>query len=284
MSNRAIMSIVARGLMEPAFLEQLAVEPLNTLAAYGLDQRLLTEFGYLDIARLRNFGGLISKVQHNYLWESFPATQRLLCHYDLEIRLFADYRLFIQENPEAQTASRHLKIARFVQFVEDQLSRSDPARYPGLADVLKHEKLSWEVSKSPWAAVTRTTRSDHPDLTAVRAAEFGRLIPRLQGRLSVSDFEYDPLQIITQLAREQFDPNGLSIRGRVLAYWIRTPDAPLQVIEFDPGTIAILSSIDGRRSIRTIVRRITGASHVSRFVPFFEAASKHGLFTFASMD
>ena len=143
-----VEAIVARCLVEPAFLEAVRADAAGALAAYALDDVDRAAFRSADLGRLRQFSGFIGKVQHNFLWESFPATRRLLRRHGIELEVFARYR-GLQLAPQARAATQDEKIRRFLSFLEDDLAGS--GRYPALHMVMRHERALWEIRQAALA-------------------------------------------------------------------------------------------------------------------------------------
>lgn len=146
--NSDINSFVARCLLDPGYLDRLARNPHDEIAALPVSTGTRTAIAGLDFERVRLFAGFISKVQHNDLWDDFPCTRSLLRYYRVELATFADYRAHHLELARAGKPTRAAKTEAFLDFLESRLRRPVGPEYPGLLDVLTHERLHWEVTRS----------------------------------------------------------------------------------------------------------------------------------------
>jgi hypothetical protein len=270
-----VESVVARCLLDADFLQRARSDPAGTLAAYELDERARADFHALDFTRVGNFAGFITKVQHNYLWESMPYTRALLKHYAIEIEVFAAYHethLALRK----RGATRREKIGAFLEFLDAYITSG----YPGLRDVLRHERLQWEIESSqPSAAVT-----------APRPASGlpGELVPRIRGSLRVGWFELSPLEIVAQMSAGRFDPGQLSLDPGPLVYWVDPAAEQLRIMRADSLTAALLSGIDGHSPVGAIVSRVAGrradAAALARVQPVLDHAVQLGLLTLVAKD
>ncbi|SRR6266849_3557911 len=280
MDNAVTTSILARCLLDAAFLEQMMQSPAAALEGYALDEKTHTDFLTLDIKRIRNFAGFITKVQHNYLWESFPYTRALLKYYKMEIEVFAAY-LERHLQLRAEGVSRNQKIMSFMTFLSTYLASRDSSMFPGVREMLAHELMEWAIRNQLIATVPPQWQTPSVDLSMLGARQFGKMVPLVCGALRVGSFTYDPLQIISHLKQGRFDPHTLSLHPRCLGYWGDSATQQLRILELDDISALLLSHVDGHSSIRTIVGRVTkqgpNGIRVSRFRPFFEAAFKEKL-------
>jgi hypothetical protein len=269
-------TILARCLLDPEFLRRVSNDPGGVLAAYDLDERARRDFESFDFGSVRNFAGFITKIQHNDLWESLPGTRSLLKHYEIEIETFTAYHP-LHAGLRARRVPRDEKIAAFLDFLQARLAAKPHERYPGLRDVLVHERLTWEIR-------TRLSKEGDEGRTngaASRSGRFDRLVPAVRGVARVGSFEFSPFAIAEQLAQGRFEPSGLSAKPHSLVYWGDPVSQQLRVFEVDEVTAAILREVDGRRSVGAVVRRATrrlgGEAPPSRFRPLFETTADRGL-------
>ncbi len=267
-----VESVLARCLLDADFLRQVASDPDRALAPYDLDEKARADFAALDFRGVQNFAGFVTKIQHNDLWESLPFTRALLKYYGIEIEAFAAYH-GVHLRLRARHASRIEKVASFLAFLDDYVAARDDPRLVGLRGVLTHERMEWEVRN---AAVDDCV----PDAeVGVEATPFGSLVPAARGAIRIASFRFSPLAIATHLASGTFDPADLVAHPHCLAYLVDSGSRRLRVLEVDDVTAALLAEVDGRRSVRTVVRRATGHPNISlsAFRPIFEAAVECGL-------
>src|SRR5207253_2578068 len=113
-------------------------------------------FERTDFQRIRQFSGFIGKIQHNFLWDFFPATRRLLTHYNIELDVFAEYRS-VQLSPELRSQKQSEKIRRFLAYLSDYL-----VKYPSyrvLASVIRYEQAIWELRQQTDSKVSPPART-----------------------------------------------------------------------------------------------------------------------------
>lgn len=277
--SATINSILARCIVDTAFLNQLASDPATALRAYALDPQIYSDFLKLDVARLRHFAGLVTKVQNNGLWEHFPHTRTLLNYYRLDLEVFTEYRDTHLQNRQAQL-SRNQQIERFLSFLRKQLEPDYP-RYPALREILLHEQLTWELRISFSTGMHRPTAMRRSDISALNYAMFMKLIPIKPDLLRIERFSYDPLEIISKLTQEKFNSRALKEKPRWLGYWADGSSEQLRILELDQHVAMLLKEIDGCRSIRSLVRRAMKHSEAavrpSEFRPFISLAFAEGL-------
>jgi len=146
MSARIVDTVIARCLLEPGYLDRLRDGLDAELDLLRVDDATRAELARLDVAQVRRFSGLISKVQHNDTWEQFPLTRALLKFYGMELEVFAAYRDRHLSLLGRGRLTREAKTFSFVSFLGDYLANSATDACPGLIDLLVHERSTWEVA------------------------------------------------------------------------------------------------------------------------------------------
>ena len=279
-----VEAIVARCLVEPAFLEAVRADSAAALAAYALADADRAAFQTADLGRLRHFSGFIGKVQHNFLWESFPATRRLLRRHGIELEVFARYR-GLQLAPESRSAGQNEKIRRFLSFLEDYLAGS--GRYPSLQAVMRHERAIWEIRQAAAAPSSRAEGLQTESLARLPWREFSRLVPCVDGVLRIETFDCDPVALTDRVLADA-PPRRLRRRARLLVYWTDRSAAQLRTLTVETLPALLLSQVNGRRPVGSIVasirRHSLAAAPPSAFRPFFEDAVGEGLISLAAKD
>jgi len=279
MNSAIVNSIMARCLLEPVFLREMARDRSAALDRYPLDERTHSDFLKLDVDRLRSFAGFITKVQHNYLWETFPCTRALLIAYGIEIEMFASYRdtqqWILAQGQRTQTE----KTEQLVKFLKAYLE-SRKVQCPGLLDVLAHEQIIWELE----ICILEKPRSDSEvNASSLRSQRFEKLVPAIRGTLKTHDFVHDPLKIASGLAIGNFKLHQIAKSRRRLSYWADVQVGQVRIVELDPLALILLSEVNGKRSIRTIIRRASAKMELglrpSHLKSFFESALQQGLLT-----
>jgi hypothetical protein len=271
LSDFPVEEILARCLTDPSFLTLLSTDRDAALRDYPLDARTRADFDHIDVRRLRRFSGFIGKVQHNYLWEVFPATRRLLKQSGREIDVFADYRA-VQLSPSLRTESQSAKIRSFAAYLSNYAVQNPGCA--GLATAIRYEHICWELHQS--VAVYRS----RPSLSAADIAtspwpEFLRLVPAAKGPLRIESFDCDPSRLVSRVLEGTF--TGASV-GKPDVFVLRLdPDSLLlQTVAIDELTALLLSCIDDKRSVRAVIaaarRRALATTPPQAFRAFFEDA------------
>jgi hypothetical protein len=248
-----VESIVARSLTDPAFLEALITAPDKTLDLCCLDPSIKSEFLSADLGKLRSFSGFITKVQHNYLWESLPATRKLLAFFGMEIELFAAYRKILLSQ-RTKNEERRISILRFIDFLEKYTKRKRAA--PQMVhQVLRHERASWEarlaVLNSSGPSQTR-----EPAKKVISWRELRQLRPMMNGYLAIREFSWDPIMMAAAILEERFDGKRPRRRPVILGYWGDCSSSQMRILRLEKIEAGVLCWVDGRRSVRQIVDKV----------------------------
>lgn len=254
MTEGTVEAMIAKCLLEPAFLDALRADATNALAAYGLDEDIRGQMAGADFEKIGRFAGFIGKVQHNHLWESFPCTRHLLRFYRIEGDVFTAFRP--QQLAQAGEANRDDRIRRFVAFLDAFVAARAAIGldYPGVAELLRHELNVWELGLAesvpgPGPAIAPTFLSDMP------WGRFKRLVPKRNGPLRISAFAADPVAIQGLVKDGSFD-GALPFKQRmVLLYWIDRTSAAMKLLQLDDLSGLVLSGVDDRRSVRAVIDR-----------------------------
>lgn len=285
MSSAIVNSILARCLTDAAFLEHLERNTSAALKSYNLDPKTYAEFVKLDLGRMRNLAGQITKVQNNGLWEHFLHTRMLLRHYGIEFEVFVAYRDSHAQNRKNRLAQKQ-QFDHFSAFLLNYIGSQEPSRYPALRDILVHERTTWQMRLSYGADEVRTLNPPEIDFSSLSYSRFRKFVPAIIGSFQVEEFNYDPLEVTLLLTQGEFDHQRLTPGRRWFGYWADGATRRLRVLALDPAIAALLAQVNGERSVRTIVRRaMRGAPSPvppSEFQQFFERAFQEGLLTFRS--
>jgi hypothetical protein len=272
-STPTVEALIARCLTDPGFLES-AIENPAALAG-ELRGPLRQEALQMDFRKLRRFSGFIGKVQHNYLWEHFPATRRLLWKLGIEHDVFGEYRK-VQLSPLHGPLDRPARIRRFSEFLD---SYTAGAMYRLLRCVFTHERFLWELrtTAGPGAGHAAASSSGETGLTW---KEFQRLVPGLAPNVRVSSFDYDPVRAITLIAEETPQLRPMRRKPITLVY-VLGADAAVRTLTLDPVSAMVFAVVTGRDSVRKLTARLrnTGFREIrpSAFRSVFEQAVTAGL-------
>src|SRR5690242_831076 len=120
-STSTVNSILARCFVEPGFLDRMASDVEGALRGYDLDEQSLSDFRELDIRRVRNIAGFITKVKNGHFRSALPGTTALLEYYAKEIEVFAEFNAIQRGWGSAADVSKRARLARFIQFLADRI-------------------------------------------------------------------------------------------------------------------------------------------------------------------
>lgn len=264
-----IEALVARCLTDPLFLERAVRKPQSVLRC--LPEEARREATGLDFVKMRRFSGFIGKVQHNYLWEHFPATRRLLWLRGIEHKVFGEYRKD-QLDPLHALGDRPQRIRRFGSFLSRFLYGS---RDELLRTVFSHEWLLWDLRSSPAVPPAEQGRCDaHQDLPW---REFQRLKPKLSPDTRVVRFKFDPVRATARVLQADSAPPRIRAKNITLLYRI-SENGDLRLLELDPISGFVLASMRGDESVSVLISRVRsaglGSMRPREFRPVFEEAAR----------
>lgn len=257
----AAETFIARCLMDPRYLESLREASQGTVDPS-------------DLERLRLFGGFITKIQHNDLWEHFPTTRRLLHDFGLELPFFADYRAASFAAGQSKLEPRQ-KVGAFAGFLENQILSRPAWRCPGLLEVLRHERHLWELS---FETTTERVADCVKQLESLQWKRFLNLIPIFPNPFRMAAFDRDPTAFAATPG------NGGRRSRRVVLGYRKMPDGSRRVLTLDRISAAILSAVNGRRQVRTVIARAREAglraAQPRQFRNFLEQAAQAEIIAF----
>jgi hypothetical protein len=252
MNTQLVNGVVARCLLEPEYLDRLARDMDTELASLRIDDATRVELSRLDLEKVRRLGGLITKVQHNNLWDNFPYTRAMLRFYGIELDTFADYRREQLELLRRGRPTSEEKTDNFLSFLEDRLRAPAGDGCPGLLEVLTHERLQWDVTRRllDGDSVAETRQADDP----VQTNTPDQRIVLTCDILRVAALHYDPFAIIADLhVGGQTLKKNLAPKPACYCYWGRRDTETVSVLEVDALTATVLAGVDGRRSVRDLL-------------------------------
>lgn len=209
----------------------------------------------LDVGRLRQLTGFITKVRHNSVRFRLPLTMRALAAAGVEIDFFADLA------PEFCTRRRagltdDDRVALFVDALDRWLRPADD-RHRLVADVLAHELTMAEVA-------------EHPPVPppATGAVVGGRSRPRLRAGVRVLHLTVHPPDVAGPAA-------GIDRTPRCYAY-VPTPAGP-RVKRLEPALAPLLGLADGSATVAEIAAALDVGTAVADVAAVFEVLVHRGL-------
>lgn len=268
-----VEALIARCLTDPGFLESAIENPADL--ASQLSDPLHLEALQMDFRKLRRFSGFIGKVQHNYLWEHFSATRRLLWKLGIEHDVFGEYRK-VQLSPLHGPLDRPARVRRFAEFLD---SYTAGATHRLLRCVFTHERFLWELRTAGGPGAGHSPPSSY-EVTGLTWKEFQRLVPALAPHVRVASFDYDPVRAISLIDAETPQLQRMRRKPITLIY-VLSPDAAVRTLTLDPIPTLVFAVVNGRDSVRKLTERLRNggfrAIKPSAFRSLFEQALAAGL-------
>lgn len=239
MSTRISNAIVARCLLDVGFLDAIKGQRKHRqVSSREVRETLQT----LDLVRLKEFAGFITKVRHNHLWEELPYTRQLILRYQIETQVFTEYCPVFQASVRGTELTREDKTRLFIEHLQKFLAVGRRrAAYPALYDILIHESILLQMQSANVDLGADQAIGEVEDVDFEKVDTDTRLwIP---GFVRCASFEYSPQQVISAIrhSNPSFvpDPEG----QKAFVYWKRPSNQTLEIFESDWLTVTILSLI-----------------------------------------
>jgi hypothetical protein len=273
MNTGTVEGLLARLILEPSFLERVRADRQSALAGYAPEAGIAEALDSENLEKIQRFAGFIGKVQHNHLWDWFPATRSLLIYYKIELDLFTRYRT-VQATPEWQRASRGERIGKLLDFIADYAA----GNYPGLGDVVRHERAIWQTASETRSVKKPVAKPAHNQLRNVPWSVFQRMRPALEG-IHILSFRFDPTRLTAHILAGEFA--GKTPKGpRTTLAYVRGRSGEVRTLRTDDMSVYILGQVDGLRSVRSVIGRVRrdafAGPRPSAFREFFEGAAEAG--------
>lgn len=241
MNARTVHAVLAAGVEDPTLIERWRAEPA-LLAAYGIAPDAI------DLDGLRKFAGLAVKVRHNGVRTSLPATFRLLSVAGIEIEVFAAYAADRAARGVGYATTTEERAADWIEFLSRWLDPRTPL-HAILWDLVRHERALAAPAAEPEPGAPRRS---------------GRgAVPRIRGRIDLHELSCDPREVAEALwtSAPRVDQLAALQRETYLCYW--RPGSELHVVELDVASHALLSHVDGARTIGALHRALGGTGRPS---------------------
>lgn len=210
----------------------------------------------LDLGRVRQVTGLITKVRHNPIRFRLPLTMRALAAAGVEIDFFADLAPEFGARRRAGLTDDE-RVALFLDALDRWLDPSDAA-HRLVADVAAHERTMAEVAAHPPVPP--------PDTGAAVRADSR---PRRRAGVRVLHLSVHPPDVADPPA------GGLDRSPRCYAY-VPTPAGP-RVKRLDPALAPLLDLADGSATVEAIATGLGVGGATAGVAAVFEALVHRGL-------
>lgn len=232
--DTAISAVLARGLVDPKFARSLLMGKLPRLAAHRRAAR------QIDPERLALFAGFITKVRYNSdLFEHLPGTLRLLRYHGVELAAFRDYYLAGASRSKTTHEKVAAALANFERFAASPTGRA----VTGLADVVAHERVHWELRNA---------------LAGWRRESAIPTVPSPVGPLRVIETRRDPYAVLDAVAAQQ-RPSRATRRPIRRLYWADPTGREIRCVSIDARVAKVLEAVDGHRDLPAIAAAVRPA-------------------------
>jgi hypothetical protein len=250
--NKFIQSVLARSIMDIDFM--------NALAGKAKKKKAEEHIFNASVKGLKYFSGFIAKVQHNFLWNDFMLTRKMLIRQKIELEVFTAYLPEHQNNKRNKIPGEKEKIMRFVSFLKNYLEQRPQRRYRLVYNVLLHEEAMFILKQ-------------HSDDVAFAAAT--GMLPRkilFAHRPVLSGAVHHVwLTVPPPRMNDLFKKNGeglLQRRRRYYCYWYDPGSSAIRILEIPVVIRRVLTVIDNKKKVKDIVQYFSGRMHPddTRFV------------------
>lgn len=223
-ANAHLQSLIAGAIMD--------VNKLPSLKAY-----LNKSHDTVSADAVLNFSAFICKVKHNFLWESFPLTFKLIHDFKLDIEIFTRFLPDYQKSRNGKALDTLTKTKWFIDFLNAYLltKKQNPYRivYTALQYELAMRALNdfTGVEKLP-----KKRKQAVSDQTSIR----------INGKIFIA-YLYAETEAIERWRNE---PNTIKATRTVLPvmYWRPSPAAEIRILKLTKESVHAMASLkDGMR-------------------------------------
>jgi len=245
MAPSHLHSILARSLTDPEFLSEVRRDPNAAMAPYQITRRQKDEFALLARSKLKDFASFVTMVQHNYLWDVFPYSRKLLRHYQLEFKVFAACGSEHHPLRNSKSKARADKIRAFFSNAIEVLKAETCV---ALKDTLVHEFHLWELTQQakPRRDCKQRECPDCDDLllsreTSLRTEHYFRCPTSVAGLVSLGEFDFS------------------DVPSQTMAYWVDGRTNQIRLAVIDELVEVILQAAEGPTRIVALARTVAAS-------------------------
>jgi hypothetical protein len=246
LDDKSLQSALVRSLVVPGELEALRVSAPDAV----------------DWDTVEKFGGFITLVRHNFLWEALPLTRSFLSKSPFELELFTAWRSNHLAARFYRRPDRDAQTAGFVTFTLDFLSTRPSLVW--LRDLLVHESVLWTLRGS----------SEPEDLLSAKPSLRRR--PSIRGRLRVLSLSALPSELVARAQCAITDRPPKTSDSHWFVYHVPPGSNELRAVEVDALFAILLSRVDGVRTAMSIARSIAADIPTTTTRAYFEALTREG--------
>jgi hypothetical protein len=239
--NQHIQSILARAITNIEYLSLLETNKDETKLMHPVSSKAKAPN---DLNAIRKFAAFISKVKHNFLWNDFPITYKLMHVYALEIEIFSDYLPLHHQSKEKPLLDTLSKVNHFIQFLKPYLQNKKGKKYAVLFYALIHEDTIRQLKQT---VNTRIPISQTSTIT-------------LHSKIAINGaFYLVKLPIPPEDINEWILPAKKIVFAKtksIYLYWRRASTLSLEIITLGTETIPILNVLKAESTINSILTKV----------------------------
>jgi hypothetical protein len=243
-----VHAALAAAMSDPALLESWLRNPL-ALRDIRIDE------DQIDLSRIRNFVGLVTKVRHNDLRTALPVTFGLIDKAGLSIPLFADYAVNAAALRRSGKPTQTQKIEALAEYLKGWLDLENAVH--SLAwDIFRHEHSVLLLRQA------RPATRPQPEIGKISPST----VAQRGGLMLHHEMTCRPAEVEAALKDRNCDLAAIPRQRTLYAYFGDEQSGRLRISEIDEATFVILDLADGTRSVGNIasVLRQAGVSVKNR--------------------
>jgi hypothetical protein len=227
---REVHSVLAAAMADPHLLESWRREPSSLDASGGGAVSL-------DLAKIRHFSGLVTKVRYSDLRSNLPVTFRILDSAGLSIELFAAYARTAASLRNSGRNSKSAKLDSLVRFLDGRLDRTNRV-HELVWDLIRHESAIFHLQEHARSVVS------HPDPGAVSTHS---VATRPAGTI-FHELKCNPVEA-AKIIRAGGDPASVAREPCVVGYRRSEDGTRIEVTELDELAAFLIDNADGTRTV-----------------------------------
>ncbi len=239
--NQHIQSVLALAITNIEYLNLLEANKDETKLMHSASSKAKAPN---DLNAIRKFSAFISKVKHNFLWNDFPITYKLMHIYALEIEIFADYLPLYHQSKEKPLLDTLSKVNHFIQFLTPYLQKKKGKKYAVLFYALIHED-----------AIRQLKQAVNIILPIPKTSTFTQ-----HSKLSINGAFY---LVKLPIAPEDINEWTLPEKKIVFAktknsylYWRRASTLNLEIITLGTEAIHVLNALKADCTINSVLTKV----------------------------
>lgn len=241
-TNEYIQSVLAKAITDISYIQYLEQSTHS-------DAALLINNGENDLAKglqpITRFSAFISKVQHNFLWQDFRITFRLMHQYELEIEIFTAYLPLHQQTKKNPKLTIRQKTDNFIDFLKAYLGPKNDQKYKLLCYATTHEDSIRKLKES-----VGTMKTKLPAATSISSAS----VVRINGSWHIHQLSLSPLHI-TELTMPG-KKITFSKNKSIYVYWMKARNKGFKILEISKEVKMVMNCIGGSNTVSHIISKV----------------------------